>query len=246
MTRTKRFSEMTPKLFSRSGISVGCFAQAIGWKADVLVQVGVGMHHEEIDIISGVWKLPRENVLAFEANPKLFHQIQKDFPGQLFNIAVSDSRGEVEIYNKIKHADGSSLYPYKREDERVEVCKVQSDTMDNMMKFIQFKADCKVLYWVDVEGHELNVLRGSESFIEHVDLINIEMTMNPPGHGWCDSVEVHDWLEDHGFLPQWIHTHRIGDGQCDYIYIKSHLFRPDFCCIPQMIKEWRRCHPKTT
>lgn len=238
--KTKRFQDMTPRLFSRSGIAVGCVAEALGWQADCFVQVGVGNHHEEIDIITGVWKLPKESVVAFEANPVIYEGIKDKFPGVLENLAVSDCQGRAKLYSKSRHKDGSSLFPHSNQDEGVVEFEVSVNTLDTLMLDMQFDLSKRLLLWLDCEGSELKILKGACRFIEFVDMINVEMTMRPPGDDWCSSEDVHWWLMEHNFYRMWAHTARIHAGQYDSVYVRPELFNPNFCCCPFTIKEWRR------
>jgi FkbM family methyltransferase len=221
---------MASKLLRRSGVGVALVCDTLKWQADCFVQVGVGVQYEEIDVLIEEWKLQPDQIVGFEADPEVYQCIRPRFPGSLVNVAVSDKAGEVIIYHKIKHPGGSSLYPFLKSDERIKKYTVRADTIDNLIPNVS--PERKILFWVDCEGHELNVLTGAEQFVRHVDVINVEMSMKPQGIGWCDPNDVHQWILDHDFYAAWVHTHRVCNGQVDYVYVKPHLFRPEYCCFP--------------
>ena len=227
-------------LFKRSGIGAASTCEAIGWRPDKIVQAGVGINHQEIDIFAEGWEIPPERIIGYEACPPIYQDIKKEFPGRICNVALSDESGEITILQKINHSDGSSIYPYIKEEKTKEFV-VARERLDDIIPIGFCSSRFDVLLWVDVEGHELNVLKGAEEFIRsNVGVINIEMTPNPVGIGWCDTLEVHEWLMDHGFYRQWIHTHRIDDGQYDCVYVRKHIFKPEKSCCPFSVRKWEK------
>jgi len=234
---------MASLLLRRSGVAVGQIAERLNnWQADLMVQVGVGLHHEEMEVLKHEW--PDMLVHGFEAHPDIAKSVRKTYPGTIHSVALRDSVGSAPLFVKRRHKDGSSLFPHHiRGDEKYRSFMVDCSTLDSYQQEVYYDYDPlpkRVLLWLDCEGSELNVLRGGWNFLSHVDVVNVEMTAKPPGDGWCDPVEVHDLLRKRGFWLQWIHTQRNVNGQSDLVYVQSQLFNPDYCCCPVSIKEWRR------
>ena len=229
---------MASYLLRRSGIAVGMIAELIDWKADIIVQVGIGQHHEEIDVLREEWDV--KEIIGFEPHPRIYNNLA-DYPGQVEPYAVSNERGEAILYSKQRHKDGSSLYPHhERDDEKYNNIKVDVTTLDYEFDYkLVPRLIPRILLWLDCEGNELKALQGGEEFIKLVDVVNVELTANPPGDGWCSPVDVHLWLAAHGFWEQWQHSNKSCGGQCDAMYVKSHLFDPKYCCIPHEVIRWR-------
>jgi len=173
-----------------------------------------------------------------EAHPDLVVGLKREYPGELHGFAISDEEhareGDVTLYNRRRHKDGSSLFPpriVKLGEDEIHVVPVT--TLDRLFDLTQPEVrDDRVLLWLDCEGSELAALRGGERFIESVDFVNVEMTSHPVGVGCCGVLETHCWLAAHGFKRQTAHTNRTGGGQCDAVYVRERLWRPEYCSDP--------------
>ncbi len=209
-------------------MAVGLIADALNWRADVLVQVGVGNYHQEVDVLTEEW--PGLKVIGFEPHPDIFKGLGGSYPGTVYKIAISDYVGQATLYGKRRHKDGSSIYPHTSPNEREKYVEhaVEVGTLDLYFS----RPDDRVLLWLDCEGAELAALRGGEQFVKGVQVVNVELTANPPGDQWCDPLEAHRWLAERGFYNIHIHTHRIAAGQWDGVYVRKELFDPAYCCVP--------------
>ena len=225
---------MASKMLRRSGVAVGLVAELLGWKAEVIWQVGVGLYYEEIDVLKQEWNLDKENIIGFEANPITFGRIVDHYPGTLMNVALSDFVGRGELSFDPRHKDGSTLkgLNHGKTSENVEVTKLDAVPCKTTGQ--------KILLWLDCEGSELDVLRGGVEFLKHVDVVNVEITGKPPGDGWCAPVDVYLWLREHGFRLQHIHTQRTSAGQFDAVFVRSELWKEEYCCCFHELLEERR------
>ena len=196
-------------------------AEAIGWKADSVYQVGVGNYHEEIDVL--VEEYPEIKVFGCDPCP-----VDKTYQGEFHQVAISNYVGEAPFYLKHRHRDGSSLHKLPDAQLRKEIV-AKVTTLDALWPDPVGK---HILLWLDCESSELAALQGGENFIKRVEMINVEMTAKPNGPGWVRPVDIHRHLLERGFIRQWIHTFRIPDAQMDCIYVRNFLFKPEYCCDP--------------
>jgi len=223
---------MASKMLRRSGVAVGLVAEAIGWKADVVHQVGIGTKYEEMDVLMEEWG-PNLTIIGCEPHPEM--DLSK-YPGTVHQVALSNYIGTAKLHSKKRHKDGSSLHPHKeRADEKYKTIEVSVTTLD--LLFPNPIAG-RLLLWLDCEGSELAVMQGGVEFLKSVSVVNIELTARPSGIGWATPVQMHKFLVERGFWLQWIHTQRIDSGQNDGIYVRSELFKPECCAIPQEIIRW--------
>ena len=230
---------MASRFLRRSGIAIVLVAELIEYEPDHIIQVGIGKNHQEVDVMKVAW--PNATFVGFEANP---HIGIDDYPGKLIRVAVGAEAGKATLYFNKKHKDGSSFFPHNDPigpmQVEVDVVALDDMSMEELDMPIQQKLP-NVLLWLDCEGMEFDVLRGCEKLLDqHVDVVNVEMTSNPPGDGWCTPNEVHDFLLEHGFLRQWVHTQRTSAGQTDAIYVRPHLFNPNYCCCPCQVKLFKQ------
>ncbi len=234
---------MASRLLRRSGVAVGLVAECLGWRADLVVQVGVGHNHEEVTVLKEEW--PGVEFVGFEPHPHIFASWQLKYPGQLLPYALgAETKNRVDFFAYRHHADGSGLYfPDNEPEEKrrdLEKFSVRMSTLDQQnLGVLPSLIDKRILLWLDCEGNELNVLRGGEQFIHRVQVVNVELTSKPLGSGWCKPQDVHDWLAERGFWLQWIHTQRISAGQVDGVYVREWLFKPEYCCIPQEVQRFQ-------
>ncbi len=103
---------------------------------------------------------PQGRHFAFEAIPSSAALLRARYPkAEVFELAVSDAPGEREFFHVRSDPGYSGLQrrPYPRADFRVQTIQVRTDTLDNVLP-----ADVKIdLIKIDVEGAELQVLRGA-------------------------------------------------------------------------------------
>ena len=224
---------MASRMLRRSGVAVGLVAESLGWKADVIYQVGIGIRHEEMDVLMEEWG-PDLKIIGVEPHPEM--DFTDSYPGVVHKVALSNYEGTAKLFSKKRHKDGSSLHPHnERDDEQYKAIGVPVTTLDLLFPCIE---PGRILLWLDCEGSELAVMQGGAVFLKHVDVVNIEMTARPPGVGWATPVQMHQYLVGAGFWCIHIHTQRIDSGQNDAVYVRPKLFNPEYCCIPHEIIRW--------
>lgn len=110
-----------------------------------------------------------KNIYLFEPEKKLNKQLQAIFSNcNVNNIALSNSKGthqfKIPVINGVVDNCLSSLEVDNKEDNETEaiIYEVKTDTLDNFAKEKNIIPD---LIKIDVEGHELSVLKGAEKFI---------------------------------------------------------------------------------
>jgi FkbM family methyltransferase len=100
---------------------------------------------------------------AFEPIPNLYGELVSSFPDvKLYEIALSDSVGEASFQHVVNNPPFSGLkkrqYP---KSEKIEELKVRTDLLDNIIP-----EDFPIAFIkIDVEGGELQVLRGAAKTI---------------------------------------------------------------------------------
>ena len=101
---------------------------------------------------------------AFEPIPKLYGELVSSFPGvKIYEIALSDSVGEASFQYVGSNPSYSGLKKreYPTSSETIEEIKVRTDLLDNIIP-----EDFPIAFIkIDVEGGELQVLRGAAKTI---------------------------------------------------------------------------------
>lgn len=126
--------------------------------------------------------LDNKNIYCFEPLKDCFEQLVNNTKHidsiQCFNIGLGRNNKTVTIYHN-EFSPSSSLlemstlhkqaFPYTKNSVEEEV-KIAS--LDEMQDELELKK--KVLLKIDVQGYELEVLKGANDLINHVDLIIVE------------------------------------------------------------------------
>jgi FkbM family methyltransferase len=112
-----------------------------------------------------------KNIYLFEPEKKLNKQLNAIFDNcQVFDVALSDSIGthqfKIPVINGVPDNCLSSLEVNNQEDNETEaiVYEVKTNTLDAFLKENNVLPD---LIKIDVEGHELSVLKGGENTISN-------------------------------------------------------------------------------
>lgn len=171
-----------------------------------------------------------EPVLWFEAQPEIATRAQKilqTFQRQeLRNVGLWSKAGtELELFVAGHEGSSSSLLePYLISASHPDVSfqssyKIKTSTLD--LEVINSPGDFKILV-LDVQGAELEVLKGAEQTLKNVDYIFSEISTlelyknSPPAH------ELSKYLEKSGFLFAASHLNR-NTGWGEGLFIREEL-----------------------
>ena len=181
-------------------------------------------------------KIKNAHVIGFEANPEAYEKAKR-FTGnmphiKIENFAVSDSNGFADLYvtdNKVS----SSLNPIKGEDLRFrtkDVQRVNTITLDNYMEEKDLNDENVLAIKLDVQGHELKVLKGAVRTLAKTYFVLTEMSNHAIYEGGARYFEVDSLLREEGFVLQNIFasfTYEKRLYEYDALYINSGLFKKE-------------------
>ena len=127
------------------------------------ITLGPGMVGTEAWIFNE--KIPAFQITGFEPQTDRYQFLKDKFPGRLVNSAVTGHHGVVEGW--MGHKDGKSDFWLRATGENQKYYKkqtVNSTTVDSFLS--QDKKEA--FLWMDIEGSELDALRGSLIDIQFV------------------------------------------------------------------------------
>lgn len=174
-------------------------------KLDVILEAG-GHNGKDTLRIREHW--PEADIFVFEPEPVLYAQLVKTtsiFPKiHQHQLALSDRSGKVIFHKSSGRSDASSsllkpkdhleAHPDVYFDEELEVSAVNLDEWSNQndVKKIDFM-------WLDMQGHELNMLKGCPQILSSAKAIYSEVSLIETYEGVALYPEFRQFMEDNGF-----------------------------------------------
>jgi len=179
-------------------------------KGEVAVDVGANIGYMTSILSVGVGE--NGKVVAFEAHPEIFNELKFNIQDwfqahsisniEINHLAVSDSTGELELFIPLDFQTNRGLASVQKEKGNTEYnsIKVLSTSLDD--RFIDQKIG---VFKIDVEGHELSVLRGAKRLLQQKKIRDciFEEHENYP-------TPTTKFLEEMGYTIFRIHRHLFG------------------------------------
>ena len=168
----------------------------------------IGAHHGyELSRLAKFTAL--DKVYAFEPSPmnhkKLKKNLKKFFPNNyLFSDkAISDSTGTINFYENNLPGTCSLLKVGKLSEssygmKTIESFECNTTSLDD---FFSSSMPSKLALWIDVQGAEMKVLRGSTNTLKIVDFVFIEVSVVEETYkGGCTFDEIAEFLSTYNFI----------------------------------------------
>jgi FkbM family methyltransferase len=159
-----------------------------------------------------------KQVFWFEGNPRIFAALEaniKPFGGQKAFLALLGFENDKVIQFNIASNNGhsSSVLQFGKDMNHegltmVESLELKTSRLDSLL------SDSEILvnsHWVvDVQGFELQVLKGAGTLIDRAYSMEIEVSTKEEYIGGAQYQEIYDFMKEKGFTPLWqpkIHSH---------------------------------------
>lgn len=147
---------------------------------------------------------PNAIVHAFEPNPPQYRTCvatsKKNSRVQVYQLALSNVEGELDFHVATDNVGASSLLkptfiPHTGHN-KYEVIKVPCVILDDWCKLNNVQPD---ILWMDVQGSELNVLKGGIEALKTVKAIATEVGLIPYYEGHTMKDDILKFLDEQGF-----------------------------------------------
>jgi len=180
----------------------------LGWlqraRFNTLIDVGAGVGQ-----FSMAWLtfFPHSRVYAFEPLEECFRILEQKLRGRneskAFNIALGNHDGEIEFWKSAfleassplkmtaKHAEA---FPWSA---RMNSIKVPMMKLDSILPSLDLRHP--VLMKIDVQGYELEVLKGAEETLKNVTALVVETSFEELYKDQPLFEDVYTWLTSRGF-----------------------------------------------
>lgn len=160
--------------------------------------IDVGSHKGEV--LELALKISKKGKhFAFEPIPYLFHKLNDKYGSkcEVLNYGLSDQKKQSSFQHVTTNPAYSGIkkrtYP---KEEQVETIQIQLDTLDNQLK----QHDRVDMIKIDVEGAELEVLRGAKKIIEKFHpIIVFEHGLGASDHYNTSPEDILNFFDDHQY-----------------------------------------------
>lgn len=172
---------------------------------NVILEAG-GHNGKDTLRMRGLW--PDADIHVFEPEPELYTQLKtaaSPFPKiHTYQLALSNQSGNVTFHKSSGRSDASGsllkpkdhllAHPDVFFDEQFEVTAIKLDewAAQNNVKAIDFM-------WLDMQGHELNMLKGSPGILAKTTAVYTEVSLIETYEGVSLYPEYRKFMEQNGF-----------------------------------------------
>lgn len=193
-----------------SVIPIKQLAKFVNSPSPVVVEAGIFDGRDTLKLFN-YW--PEATIYGFEPHPTMFDIAQRNLSNRknvhLHQVAlVEDEHTEsIALISGTDalgqpHSSSSILEPAMHldvfPDVRFEMISiVRATTLDKF--FRESGVESVDLMWLDLQGAELQVLRGARDYLDVVDCIYLEISDKPMYAGACTFAELHEFLSGSGF-----------------------------------------------
>lgn len=163
---------------------------------DLFVDIGANMGSYTI-LASGV---SRANTIAIEPIPETFDRLQKNIElNELNHLVTVLNAGAGSSAGHLSFTCHNDTTNRVATDSSEPVIQVAVKPIDQIIPAFPFKT---YLFKVDVEGFEMEVLKGAEGMLNNDALKAIIIELNGSGKAYgINDKDVHEYLKAFGFMP---------------------------------------------
>jgi FkbM family methyltransferase len=190
------------------------------YKCNINGVLHVGAHHgQEYSVYK---KLQINPIIFIEALPHTYDILVNNVPTSCLciNTAIGNNTGNVDMFVDVANTGGSSSvlkpkmhlqqYPHITFPHKITVPITKIDLLDiPICNFIN----------MDIQGYELEALKGAFTYLKNVDYIMLEVNRDEVYEHCAHVDEVDAFLKDYSFIR--VQTHWAGGTWGDAFYIKK-------------------------
>lgn len=167
---------------------------------------------------------PHARILLFEPLPTAFKELRewasnKEVNARLFNVALGEIEGSIEMFYHVDHSPSSSLLKTTNKNERLYPfvkrqvpVSIRLTTLDKIISESHELLDYDILIKIDTQGYEDRVIKGGTNTFRCAKACMLEINIDLLYEGQAEFVVLVNLLHELGFRYA---------GNLDQIYAKD-------------------------
>jgi FkbM family methyltransferase len=180
--------------------------------------IDVGAHHGRYTLISANRVGKSGKVISIEANPIVFEKLKKNIElneltnTESLNYAVYSDKTRIKLFfpkEGLKNTIYNTIVSGRITSE--EFIEVNADTLDNILSYAGIKFDNVKWIKIDVEGAELEVLKGAHNILSKSKDIAILIEVHNIAEGRNLYENIMDLLKPYNFKIEFEKIHESGE-----------------------------------
>ena len=136
-----------------------------------------------------------------------------------FNAYISDKDDEERDFYFA--GEGSSLYQGPPEWNKTESVKIKTKTLSTLLKENNIDLTQFDFLNIDAEGAELDILKGFEKDLHHINVVDLETSVDDRHNSGCSHEMVVEWLTQRGFELTEMADNYQREGWGDSLFVRS-------------------------
>lgn len=183
-------------------LTINMLSKRIHGLPKVFLNIGIGPSrngsNREAEVIAETY--PDIKIIGFEPVIDLFIKRQVDYPGELYPWGLW-SEPSIKTMMVKPDTGQSSILKHIKEDHAYLETLISCTTLDHIDCAIQYPDD--VFIWMDIEGAELEALRGGHKLLQsgRTKWIVSEVAHKPKRIGQPKGRKLTEHLKQYGFIP---------------------------------------------
>jgi FkbM family methyltransferase len=166
-----------------------------------------------------------KNLLFYEALPDNFELLKKTVKDDIFvdarNVALGNTNGTVEMHLEDRGLSSSVLKPKHHLEQYPQIKFEKTETVKiARLDEEDFIRDNYNFMNIDVQGYELEVLKGAVNTLKYIDLIISEINKEEMYEGCALVDEIDEFLSEHGFQRYATYWQQDGGTWGDGLYLR--------------------------
>jgi FkbM family methyltransferase len=185
-------------------------------------------------------KLVGDKVIGVEANPTTYQYMAKPVADKWqvksFNECVSDVDDKDTTFYFL--GEGSSLYQGQPQWNRNSGIEVKTKTLSTLIEENDIDMNQYDFLNIDVEGSELDVLKGFEKYLSYINVIDMETSLDDRHITGDDHQTIVSWLSERGFEIREMSSSYQNEGWGDSVFVRLNKKHSPFKNINCGDKVW--------